>query len=214
MAGKLQMIRRGKVVSRAEGTDSAIVAVGSGLPDKSACYVFDTDDELQGWAREIGQEELVSRLDEATAKGQEGESRTDLEWLEAWHKRKTQRIISELNELAQIYNLPVTSSELFRKVTVEADPLIGSVFDPYILFDTNGCGGDWRPLTGPMPRFGWIGFNNKASSVNGLGGGILFSQYWFKAKKAYLFNIGNQLGDCLDLADIDFDNMASSAILI
>lgn len=214
MAGKLTLIRRGKVVSRAELTDAPIVAVGSDLPDRSTGYVFDSEDEFKGWVREVGKEEVVNRLDEATAKGQEQESRGDLAWLEAWHKKKTERITNDLNELAQVYGLPVTSSELFRKVTIDADPLIGSVFDPYILFDSNGCGGDWRPLTGPMPRFGWIGFNNKASSVNGLGGGILFSQYWFKAKKAYLFNIGNELGDCLDLADIDFDNMASSAILI
>jgi hypothetical protein len=214
MPANLKLMRRGKVISRDEATEAPIVAVGSSLPDKSTGYVFDTDDEFQGWAREVGQEELVKRLDEATAKGQEQESRTDLAWLEAWHKKKTERITNDLNELAELYGLPITSPELFRKVTIEADPLIGSVFDPYILFDSNGCGGSWRPLTGPLPRFGWIDFNNRASSVNGLGGGILFSQYWFKAKRAYLFNIGNQLGDCLDLADIAFDNMASSAILV
>jgi hypothetical protein len=208
MAGNLTLTRRGKAISQAEAEDAPIVVVGPRLPDPASGYVLDTDDELQGWAREIGISEIVDRLDEAAEKGREQETRADLESLEAWQKRRVDRIISDMNQLARNYDLPVDSPDLLRKATVEAHPLMGSVFDSYILFDSNSCGGSFIPLVGAMPRFGWFGFNNKASSANGLGGATLFSRYWFKGKKAYLIDIGS----CLNLADLAFDNMASSGV--
>jgi hypothetical protein len=214
MTESLTLVRQGKIVQRDEVKDAPIVVAGSGLPDKRTGYVFDSEAQLLGWAKEIGVSEVVDRLNEATAKGQEYEGRADETIWKAWQAKRIQRITDDLNELAEMHGLPVNSPQLFLKATVDADPVLGSVFDPYLIFDRTGCGGGFRPLAGLMPNFGWFGFNNKASSVNGLGGGTLFSQYWFKAKRLYLINIGNDLGDCLDLADLNYDNMASSAIVI
>jgi hypothetical protein len=213
MARNTPLVYRGKIASLEEVADVPIVVAGFGLPE-DAGYVFQTDDELRGWAREIGQDEMVARLDEAAKKGRERESQTDLAVLETWQKRRVQRITDDLNSLAELHGLPVNSAELLRKATLEADPVMGSVFDPYLLFDRTECGGGFRPIAGLVPRFGWIDFNNKASSANGLGGGTLFSRYWFRGKRLYLINIGNDVGDCLDLGDLGWSNIASSAIAI
>jgi hypothetical protein len=207
-------LRHGKVVSPEEVEEAPIVVAGFGLPDEATGYVFDQDDELKDWAKEVGESEAVDRLDKAAAKGRKQETLADLASSEAWQKKRVERITDDLNDLAQLYGLPVDSPELFRKATIEADPLIGSVFDPYLLFDTSGCGGGFRPIAGLVPNFGWLGFNNRASSTVGLGAATLFSQYWFKARRLYLFNIGNQLGDCLNLGDIGWSNIASSAVAL
>jgi hypothetical protein len=209
VADKLTLIRRGKAVSREEAAEAPIVVAGSGLPDQGSGYVFDTDDEFYGWVREVGQSEIVARLDEATEKGREQENHVDEARLEAWQRKRIDRITDDLNDLAQLYGLPVGSSELLRKATIEADPLIGPVFHSFVLFDDTTCGGAFRPITGLMPKFGWIGFNNRASSANGFGSAVLFSRYWFKAKKLYLFSIAS----CLSLHDLSYDNMASSAVV-
>jgi hypothetical protein len=212
MATEYTLVRRGRAVSQAEVAQAPIVVAGFGLPDEATGYVFDTDDELLGWAREIGHSEIVERLHEVAEKGREQETRTDLEPLKSWQMKRVERITSDFEDLAQLYGLAVTSPELFAKATIKADPLIGSVFDPYLLFDTEGCGGSWRPISGLVPNFGWLDFNNRASSTVGLGTAILFTRYWFKDRRLYLFNIGNRLGDCLNLADLGWSNIASSAV--
>jgi hypothetical protein len=214
MTERLTLVQRGKVVKREEVKDAPIVAAGSGLPDKRTGYVFDTEDQFHGWTREIGVSEVVDRLDEATAKGQEYQARADEKLWKTWQTKRVQRITDDLNNLAEMHGLPVTSPELFLKATVDAHPVLGPVFDPYVIFDREGCGGGFLPLVGTMPKFGWFGYNNKASSVNGLGGGTLFSRYWFKGKRLYLISIGNELGQCINLADLDYNNMASSAIVL
>ena len=100
MASSTPLIHRGKAISPDEALDAPIVVAGFGLPD-NAGYVFQTDDELHGWVREIGQDETVARLDEAAEKGREQENRTDHAALEAWQKRRVQRITEDLNYLAK-----------------------------------------------------------------------------------------------------------------
>lgn len=214
MANRLTLVRRGEVVSQEEVAEAPIMVAGFGLPDEATGYVFESDDQLQSWVRDLGASDLVDRLHGAVEKGLEQETRTDLGPLEIWQRKRVERITADLNDLAGLYSLPVNSPELLSRATINADPLIGSVFDPYILFDSSGCGGSFRPISGIVPNFGWLGFNNMASSVIGLGGAILFSQYWFKARRLYLFNIGNDLGDCMNLADLGWSNIASSAIAI
>jgi hypothetical protein len=212
--------RDGKAASDTDTADAEIVIVWSGLPKDILGYVFDAHDDLHGWAREVGQSEIVERLEEAAKKGREGRVRTDSVALEAWQKKRVARITAELNDIARMYGLPVTSPELLAKATTDADPLVGRVFDPWVLFDVApgpsapGCTGDWLPIEGLMPNLSWLGFDNRASAARGIGGALLFTEFWFEGRSKYLINNLGWSNGCRNLQRAGFGNAVSSAIAI
>jgi hypothetical protein len=56
----------------------------------------------------------------------------------------------------------------------------------------------------------WLGFNDRASSANGVvGAATLWERSWFGGRAAFVGSIG---AACVSLSNLNFNNIASSAI--
>lgn len=109
--------------------------------------------------------------------------------------------------------LRVNSKELFMKATnADCDQLEGPIFDPSIIYEHINFGGAWRPLSGTIPNFRWIGFNDKASSMRVAGAGILFQHAWYKGQRFYFGGVPYM--DFSDFREFGFNDLASSVALV
>jgi hypothetical protein len=156
--------------------------------------------------------EEIERIDELSKKAQELEN-SDHSRASFWQALVTNNIKSQMASLAERTGLDPTSPELLKMAhegaSVLEPPLLHSAF----LWDGIACSGAVLPLlTGvPFPTLSWVGFNDRASSVTGFASTItLWEKSWFGGRAAFMFSIGA----CIHLLDLNFSNIASSAITL
>ncbi len=161
----------------------------------------------------------TNRENELARKAQELEN-TNNEQAIFWQNLITKRIMSDMQNLAERLDLDPASVELFKVAHEGASVLEPPVLHSAVLYDRaipdgamTRCGGAWRPLFGSVayPNLSWIGFNDRASAVRiSLWGALtIWKNRWFRQRSAFLTGLAFP---CLPLADLNFDNSASSAI--
>jgi len=189
-----------------------IIVAGTDLPEKDAVYAFDSRRAFNDWVRSTKFADKVSHANKLRGKAMKYE-KTDNTAARERQKLSVDRITNELKELSRRTGLDIASKELLLKATVERHPLESSIFDPVILFDRPTTTGSFLPLlTCPMPNLGWFGWNDRASCALAIFGGVvLFQRTWFRGGQAWIFSVPYGV---TKLADIGFDNIASSAIFL
>lgn len=192
-------------------SEELCLLLGNGLPLESVVYAFKNEKEMNQWASRTAygkQFEEAERLrKEAMKKEKENHEEAIRIQLE-----KADQTAGRLEDLAERTGLKVNSKELFIRATSEADVLEGSAFDPALIFDGTNFRGRWRPLFSslPVPALGWIGMNNRTSSVIVTGILHLFDLTWFRGSRVVIWGIGTWDGNL----PWWINNRASSAILI
>jgi hypothetical protein len=181
------------------------------IDEGKTIFIFRNEDDLHAWAREVPEIiEQIERVKEITRKAQEVENDDHTQAM-IWQNLITKRIMSDMQSLADQLRLDPTSEELFKRAVEGVSVLVPPVLRSAILFDRPECGGAWRTLPSgvPFPNLSWIGFNDRAGAVRVHGFLWLWKNRWFRQRSAFF--TGWPL-PCLNLADVNFDNSASSAI--
>ena len=187
----------------------AVVALGSGLPEKGLAFAFRDWKEFVKFAAKTDAGEKVASMDERRRKMRK-RSGEDLTGLAERLKRRTERIRFDLGELAARTGLAPDSKELFLRATAKADPLEGPIFDPAMLFNGLGFTGPALPVSYPgIPDLGWFSMNNVVSSVRVVGILGLFNRTgWGGASRVI---VGLPYAQVATLGA--FSNTASSALV-
>jgi hypothetical protein len=182
-------------------------------------FIFGNESDLNAWARSAPSNitEQIERTNELARKAQELEN-TENERSFFWQNLLIKRVRSDLQSLADQFGLDPLSEQLL-KIAFEGDPVLEpSVLRSAILFDKAvrvdseiRCEGIWRPIPAGVafPNLSWIRFSERASSVRVHGSLTLTKHRWFRGPRVFLS--GWPL-PCIPLADVNFDNAASSAL--
>jgi hypothetical protein len=216
--GKRTYLEKSADVSAAlEGAHT--IAWPGNIDGGETIYIFGNESDLRDWARSAPYPiaEQIERMDELARKAQELEN-TENERSIFWQNLLIKRIRSDLQSLADQFGLDPLSDHLL-KIAFEGDSVLEpSVLRSAILFDKAvqvdseiRCEGVWRPIPAGVafPNLSWIRFNDRARSVRVHGALTLTKQSWFRGPRVFLS--GWPL-PCTLLADVNFDNAASSAL--
>lgn len=183
------------------------------IDEGKTIFIFRNENDLHAWARSAPSPiaEQIERTNELARKAQELEN-VDNEQAMVWQNLIIKRTISDMQSLADRFRLDPTSIELLKIAHEGASVIEPPVLHSAILYDRDGCGGAFRPLPSgvPFPNLSWIGFNDRAGAVRNVpvGSVMLWRHRWFRGRTAFL--TGTAV--CLPLIDLNFDNMASSAL--
>ncbi len=189
------------------------------IDEGKTIFVFRNENDLRAWAREAPHPiaEQIERTNEIARKAQELENADNAQAI-FWQNLITKRIMSDMQSLADRFRLDPASEELLKIAYEGASVLEPPVLRSAILYDRavpagarTRCEGAWRPIPAgvPFPNLSWIGFNDRASAVRVHGFIALWQHRWFRGRRAILTGYP---WPCLPLVDLNFDNIASSAI--
>lgn len=182
------------------------------IDEGKTIFIFRNASDLHAWARSTPSPiaEQIERTSELARKAQELENADNAQAI-FWQDLIIKRIASDIQSLADRFRLDPVSEKLLKIAYEGASVLEPPVLHSAILFDRSQCGGAWRPLPSgvPFPNLSWIGFNDRAGAVRVHGFLQLWKNRWFRQRSAFF--TGWPL-PCLDLAEVNFDNSASSAI--
>jgi hypothetical protein len=193
-----------------------VVALGSGMPEPNLAFAFPNWSAFLKFMKRRPGGDLIAVLDERRRKlrKRQGEDMTAIAARQAELLRQAE---AGMRDLAKRTGLALNSKELFLRATVKADPLEGPVFDPAVVFQAAGFGGQAFFIGYPgAPDFSWMpGLNNNVSSVRGIGALALFSRTWFNGPSRVFLGNPLRLGFYQNaaLAGIGFNNVASSALI-
>jgi hypothetical protein len=182
-------------------------------------FIFGNESDLLAWARSAPSPiaEQIERTNELGRKAQELE-KTENERSVFWQNLLIKRVKADLQNLADQFGLDPLSEQLL-KIAFEGDSVLEpSVLRSAILFDKAvqvdseiRCEGVWRPIPAGVafPNLSWIRFKDRTNSVRVHGSLTLTKHSWFRGPRVFLS--GWPL-PCVPLADVNFDNAASSAL--
>ena len=186
------------------------------MPEPNFAFGFPNWKALLKFTTRRAGGDLIALLDERRRKLRRRQNE-DMTAIVARQALLLNRAEADMRELAQRTGLALDSKELFLRATVKADPLEGPVFDPAVLFQTPGFGGQRFLIGYPgAPDFSWTpGLNDNVSSVRGIGALALFSRTWFNGASRVFLGNPARLGFYQNaaLAGVAFDNVASSALI-
>jgi hypothetical protein len=190
--------------------DEAQVAVGP--IDGETVFIFGSDHDFQAWARDAPPliHDAVKKTEELARKARELEHADNTAAMMA-QELASSRTLADLDGLAARFGLDPASPELIRLAHEGISVLEPPVLHSAILWDGFACSsGASRviPALVPHPTLGNL--NNAASSVTGAGSLTLWENNWFGGRQRTLF----LLASCIHLSDINWDNIASSAIAV
>jgi hypothetical protein len=189
------------------------VALAGPIDDASTAFVLPTDADLRAWARSAPSPiaEELERIDESVKKARELEGANPARAM-FWQDLVTKGVVSQMQRLAERLGLDLASPQLLELAHEGASVLEPAVLHSVVLWDGLGCasGGICPVVTGvPLPVLSWVGFNDRASSITGLGStATLWERNWFGGRSAFFFLVGA----CIDLTSVSFSNIASSAL--
>jgi hypothetical protein len=198
----------------ATALDSAhTVACVEQIDHAQTAFVFTSDQEVKAWARAAPAPilEQLERTEELARKARELEQ-ADHAQAEFWQALVVKHVKEQMASLAERAGLELTSPELLKLAHDGASVLEPPVLHSIVLWDGIACSGAFLPILSgvPFPTFSWLGFNDRASSANGIiGAATLWERSWYRGRAAFVGSIG---AICIPLSDLNFSNIASSAI--
>lgn len=217
MPEKMIFIVEGKAVSDFEADRYPILAAG--LIADNVVHAFNTQKEFEKWTESTRYLERIRSVETKILEAKQYEE-TETSAIKQRQIKVVNRIIEDMNELAERLELDPASEELFLKATSKSDVLEGPIFDPAIVFDSIGTfgsigvsGSSWLPFTtGVWPDLRWFDWNDRISSVTVSGLVVFFEHTWFAGRCLWLGAI--PLWYFHDLKIFGFNNRASSAIVV
>jgi hypothetical protein len=198
----------------ATALDSAhTVACVEQIDNAETAFVFGSDSEVKAWARAAPAPilEQIERTEELARKARELEH-ADHAQAAFWQALVVKHVQEQMASLAERTGLDLASPELLKLAHDGASVLEPPVLHSIVLWDGIACSGAVLPILSgvPFPTFSWLGFNDRASSANGvLGAATLWERSWYGGRAAFVGSIG---AACVSLSNLNFNNMASSAI--
>lgn len=183
------------------------VVVPPSEPNDRPWIIFSSAEEFDSWIRASGHSAAVARINQHVSQAQQ-EARSP--GAGERYKRKADAILGRLDELSQSTHLALNSAELFRLATDESTNSQPPIFDPALLFEDMYCLGRAVPLWKSCPDFGWLGFNDRASSAYVYGEGVLFENVGFRGRAFWML----RYPPFYKIPRFDwFDNLASSGAI-
>jgi hypothetical protein len=217
--GELRFYSDGRRIEPREAFEYPVLAVGTGYGENVA-RAFVSHEAFNKWARGTMFAEPIAQINSAVL---ETLRLRDADHTEAMRRQQeiVDRIHREIDALAERTGLEPNSLALFRRATIDSPLLEGPIIDAIILHDTPmTSAGTWPPgrflvipSNIPIPDFTWplINFNDLASSVIIVGAGVICEHIWYGGRWVWL--LGCPFFQ-FNLADVGFDNMASSGFTI
>jgi hypothetical protein len=176
-------------------------------------FVLGSESDVKAWARSAPAPilEQIERTEELARKARELEH-ADHARAEFWQALIVRHVQEQMASLAERTGLELTSPELLKLAHDGASVLEPPVLHSIVLWDGIACSGGYLPILSgvPFPTFSWLGFNDRASSANGVvGAATLWERSWYGGRAAFVGSIG---AACVSLSNLNFNNLASSAI--
>jgi hypothetical protein len=191
------------------------------IEDGRTVFIFSNENDLLAWARSAPEPiaEQIDRTRELTRLAQ-GLEKTENE-LEVFRQSLLiKQVMTDMQNLANQFGLD-PRSETMLKIAFEGNtrfepsvPRSAILFDSGVqVDDETRCEGAWRPIPAgvAIPNLSWIRFNERTNFVRVYGSLTLTKQNWFRGPRVFLS--GWPL-TCMPLAEVNFDNAASSAISV
>jgi hypothetical protein len=217
MSGNIKFVSNGRHISRETAAAYPVITVGYWPREPDTVQVFDSEGAFFDWGMQTDHAKHFAYLKETLPKLR---SRRTMDNSLAFEqqKRNIVRIKKDLVSLSARTGLAMGSEELFRRATVERDPLEPSIFDPTLLFEDINASGDALPLPpGPHPDFRLLGWNDQAGSAIVCGICHLFEDTWWRGRllslrsvEAAFFFIPTVFSN---FSDFSFNDVASSAMV-
>lgn len=209
MPETITFLQEGRTLAPEKAQKASVILYDADDPD--VAQVFTSAAGLRAWSEKSRHAERLARVEDLARRAKKYKDNDN----DAAMKRQasvTKRLTSELKKLSSSTGLPVESMELFRKATVDFDPLMGPVFDPAIIHQHINGGGRLLPFDPGIscPNLGWLGFDNIASSVTWMGVVSLWAGYWFGGARLLLTSA---IPTRVNLTAFGFNDVASSLIL-
>jgi hypothetical protein len=194
-------------ITKAELSDRfPVMALGDGLPLQDVVYLFDSEEAFFTWSKRTAYAEHIARIQAFVEEAQKHEQDDPTVYIERV-QTVTERIRADLQKLSARTGLPLGSIELLKHATIESPILEGPIFHSALLYDQPNERGDTLGVV-MTPNFGWVDWDDRASSILALGVGFLARLHWFRGHKVWFAGIPVQVSN---LADLGFDKMARSA---
>lgn len=163
-----------------------ITAVGSGLPDEEAAYVFAARSDFEAWAADTA---VADKVDVITRKvsrllRRKGHFTTRDE---RKIRARNDEMKASLKRHARRSGEPLTSPELLQR-WIEENPVEGELVDPFVGWERANYAGGWIfPCCASPLMHDW---NDRLSSIMMISAVGMFSEHsWWGGAKLWLFGV-------------------------